>query len=690
MKKIFHIIVLLYLACFAAAAKPYAFAIVTDDKTYSKCTEELDAYRDVLCSEGLNTCIIARNWSSPEEVKNELTALRPNLEGAVFVGNVPIVMVRGAQFMTTAFKMNEQAYPIFESSVASDRFYDDFDLTFNFIKKDDEHDGVFYYELTADGSTQLNPDIYSARIKVPAVMEGDEYEIMARYLKKVVAAHKESGNILDQMTFFAGNSYNSDCLTIWRQKPLAFREEFPACFSTSSDNRFLNFRENQEMKWRLFNELRRPGTDFFQFSEHGSPDTQYINGEKTYSNFDEYIDALKRGIARYYVKYKGGPEEEAFCHEIIDSTFQLSRKEFCDSALAEYARKDSLDEANANITASELCNVGTNARIVILNACYNGSFHNPEGYVAGCHIFSDGDCIVAQGNTVNVLQDKWEDKLIGLLSLGERVGMWQKELCYLESHLIGDPTFRFAPASKEDAKICKQLHKDLTHNSGNASVWLKYCDSDKALLRAAGIVHLAQVSDCSNFALKMFRNDESAMVRLHALNVLWGYADANASAAAIEALNDPMETVARTGIRMISSMSVMEAVPVLEEYPLNHPENIRCSYLSKSALDILTGSKLLEKDIKNLSNAQLNDTKKISSIRTFRNYRYLKAIEPLLSIVADEGASETLRLAACETLGWYNSSIRRNDILKALEEIKTDSTSIEAEIAKTKKRLENQ
>jgi len=684
MKKILYIIVVLVLTTVGVSAAPVSFAIVTDSQTYSKCTDELNAYRDVLCSEGLKTCIIARDWESPEEVKGALIALRPKLEGAVFVGDVPVVMVRGAQFMTTAFKMNEKLYPEFESSVASDRFYDDFDLSFKFIKK---ADGVFYYELTAEGSTRLCPDIYSARMKVPEVMEGDKYEIMAKYLRKVVAAHKENGNVLDQMTFFAGNSYNSDCLTLWRQKPLAFREEFPACFSQASSNRFLNFRENPEMKWRLFNELRRPGTDFFQFSEHGSPDTQYINGEKERIGTEELVDALKRSIAGYYRKYKGGPEDEAFCHEIMDSTYHILRKEFCDSALAEYARKDSLDEANSNIVAQELCGVATNARVVVLNACYNGSFHNPEGYVAGCHVFSDGDCIVAQGNTVNVLQDKWEDELIGLLSLGERVGMWQKELCYLESHLIGDPTFRFASLSDADAAVCKQLHKDLTRNAGKSSVWTLYCKSDRALLRAAGIVHLARLQNCSDLALDMFRNDESAMVRLHALNVLWSFADANAAAAAIEALDDPMETVARTGIRMITAMSVMEAVPVLKEYAQKHPENVRCSYLSKGALDVLTGSRMLERDVKALSDGDLSDAKKISSIRNFRNNRYLKAIEPLLSIVADNQASIELRQAACETLGWYNSSIRRDEIIKALKAIQTDNSDLNSEISKSLKRL---
>ncbi len=257
-----------------------SFAIFTDKVTYEKCQDELHAYRDVLESEGLATYIIADAWTSPEQIKKiigDIAYAKPRLEGMVFVGDVPIVMVREGQHMTTAFKMNEEKFPIFESSVPSDRYYDDFDLDFEFLKKDEERSDVYYYKLTGKGGQSLRPEVYSARMKVPAVMEGDKYEIMKSYLKKVVAAHNEV-NYMDNMTYFAGHGYNSDCLTFWRQKPIAFKENFPACFKKSSTNRFLGFRQEPVMQVNLFNEIQRKGVDYFQFSEHGAPDTQYING----------------------------------------------------------------------------------------------------------------------------------------------------------------------------------------------------------------------------------------------------------------------------------------------------------------------------------------------------------------------------------------------------------------------------
>lgn len=57
-----------------------------------------------------------------------------------------------------------------------------------------------------------------------------------------------------------------------------------------------------------------------------------------------------------------------------------------------------------------------------------------------------GKTIVAQGNSRNVLQDRWTIEMIGLLSQGIRVGQWNRLIATLEGHIIGDPTFRFSVA----------------------------------------------------------------------------------------------------------------------------------------------------------------------------------------------------------------------------------------------------
>ncbi len=675
---------------------PTSFAIITDSRTFAECETELLAYKNALEKEGLGTYIVSADWKNPDEVKSEILTLASNrqkLEGVVFVGDVPIVKVRQGQYLTTAFKMNEETWPMAESSVASDRFYDDFDLKFEYISRDTVDTDVFYYRLSELGTQYLRPDIYSARMKVPGVMKGDKYEIMRKYLRKVVKAHAES-NILDNLTYFAGNGYNSDCLTIWRQKPMVFREYFPYAFGRASQARFLNFREDRQMKWNLLSEVSRKDVDLFVFSEHGDYDTQYINESKVAKNLDEDIDYLKRSVAEMYKYYGSRGKGEGFLKEAVDSVYRLPRSVVADSALAEYAVADSLEYAGANIFLDDIMKGRSNARMIVFNACYNGSFHNPEGYVAGCHVFGDGDCIVAQGNTVNVLQDKWEDKLMGYLSIGERVGMWQKEVPYLESHLIGDPTFRFASHSKSERKLLEKLHHDLVFNEDNEAVWDKYTYSDESLLRCAGITHLGYFNtDAAHSRAKEMMSDPSWTVRIHAFNTLATDPDDDFSETVRKGLGDIYELVARTSVKMAAVLGDTTLVADVKNFKAKHPEMVRASgYAADDAIAILTNSGFYAKNAKGISDKNNTVNKRVNCIRTFRNARSIYAIDAMLDVVGDSSDDAYLRTVAAEALGWYNQSVCRKKIVDTLSHILDKGENmpdrVAKEIRKTIKRLQ--
>jgi hypothetical protein len=81
--------------------------------------------------------------------------------------------------------------------------------------------------------------------------------------------------------------------------------------------------------------------------------------------------------------------------------------------------------------------------------------------------------VAAQANTVNSLQDKFPDEMVGLLSYGMRVGEWNRMVCLLETHIIGDPTFRFASS---DPKL-------------DAEMMMKSADSNPRLLKLASYPH---------------------------------------------------------------------------------------------------------------------------------------------------------------------------------------------------------
>lgn len=685
-----------------------AFAIFVDNQTYSACKEEINAYRDVLQSEGLGTYIISSDWERPEDVKAQITALskrRPALEGMVFIGDIPIARIRRAQFMTTAFKMNENTFPMVESAVTSDRYYDAPDLNFEFIQRDSSNARQFYYNLTAKGSVKLQSKYYSARIMVPETFPGDKMEVMKRYLKRVVAAHKES-NPLDNMTFFAGHGYNSDCLTAWRQQPLMFKECFPAAFVKSSGNMFYNFRQDPYMKFKLFNEIQRPERDIFLFYEHGAPDTQYINGSFPAHDYKENIELFKRNVRSAYKRYARKSQERAekFLNEVCEE-YHFSRETFSKEAMAAEGVNDSLAANNINILLEDIQKLKTGAKVVIFNACYNGSFYEP-GFVAGYHLFNDGKCIVTQGNTVNVLQDKWADQLIGYLSLGVRIGFWQKEIAFLESHLIGDPTYRFAPhiSKEESAKL--QISLANLENTGK-EYWRSLLKSTDPILRATGIKQLSKVGGITSAELEKIYFEENSWIVRH--QALWAIAPAKDSACirvVKAAMEDPYEMIRRQASSFAGKMGDKELAATLAGIYVKENDSHRINYQAMSSLPLFAIESLPEEMqnskeiksrfkrnnsiIKTIMDKKEKESERESAIRTLRNYPLHWSAEKFVEFAADTTESEYLRLVMVEALGWFNYSYQRDMIASALSQIlqrEKLSPRLKDEVEKTLKRL---
>ena len=193
------------------------FAIVTDTKSYEEAKEEIDAYRASVEQEGLGTYLVIDDWKTPQPIREVLKTLHEEkkspLEGCVLVGDIPIPMIRDAQHLCSAFKMN-QTMAWQRSSVPSDRYYDDFDLKFDYIKQDSLQADYHYLSLRADSKQYLSPDIYSGRIR-PLRGEGmDKYQLLRDFLKKVVK-EKQKSNVLDQLTMARGHGYNSEDPLAW-------------------------------------------------------------------------------------------------------------------------------------------------------------------------------------------------------------------------------------------------------------------------------------------------------------------------------------------------------------------------------------------------------------------------------------------------------------------------------------------
>lgn len=671
------------------------FAVFTDRATYKNCEKALKEYKNVLDSEGLGTYIYVADWTMPEEVRSLILDQYVGnvpMEGAVFIGNVPVVRAQGGQHMTTAFKMNEKAFPITEASVTTDRYYDDFGLQFDFIRRDSANSNIFYYRINERGDQFVSCDIYSGRILVPEDMPGDHFALMNDYLHRVVEAHREN-NPLDHIIFYAGSGYNSDDLNLWREKPMLFKEYFPLAFKNASGNHFYDFRQNDGLVRKLFTEIQRPETDAFFFSEHGAEDTQYItNPEKD--------EDLASNIAWYY-------------------------------------HGDSIQKAaRTKIVLKDIDSLHSGARFIMLNACFNGSFHAP-GYVAGHHIFNGGRCIAVQGNTVNVLQDKWEDQLEGMLSLGFRIGFWQEEFPYLESHIIGDPTFGFTPVEfKQEVSDFEKIMVLTPKSEKYATIpsywsWVanNYYDPRITSLAVKQVAKSGNregmaIREISDWLLHVFERDLSISVRLQALNELYSIGDHNMLTALKEGFNDPSEEIRRLCARYAGSVGDTSLIRPLVNTMLYDAQSKRVAYEAATSIQVfprnaveasiaeaektrrmipLEGNK--PDDFSGLTDSMdYLDTcavkvvdksasvgKRISAIRMMRNYNVHDKAAVFSAVACDASEPLELRVAVAEAMGWYSHSVNRGVISDAFRNAVDQQADMPAELKsemlKTIKRL---
>ena len=612
--------------------------------------------------------------------------------------------------MTTAFKMNEDEFPFPESSVPSDRFYDDLHLTFDFICQDSVNTSHFYYKLREDSPQQLRPTFYSGRIKYPEARGGDKYEAIAKYLAKAVR-EKKRANLLDCFVSFTGSGYNSECLLAWMDERLALTENFPLAWKNSRTAKFLNFRMEDYMKYRLFDELQRDEMDVMLFHEHGAPDRQYICDGPAPAGLQGYMNYIKSSIYSFVkreIERKKGTPEEIMAY--FTKEYALGSDFFKDFSMEKIAEQNSLERLKTGIVLEDLKELKTNPRFVMFDACYNGSFHE-DGYIAGYYIFNDGNTVVTQGNSRNVLQDRWTIEMIGLLSQGVRVGQWNRQIATLEGHIIGDPTFHFTPFAPNT------LGMDMVTHKNDREVWEKYLDSPYADVQSLALRMLVENDADKTMSprlLTVFQSSSFNSVRMEALKLLSRYANEDFVEAIRLGLYDAYELIRRNAAIYAGKCGDPRLAEAVVDVLLNQPESQRVNYILQGALMLLlekqgagvylakeeNTSQLMQqlnKDVADnvqtlamLQDARSPQKKQISVIRYVRNYPRHANIDAYLSIIENASQAEEVRVNMAEALGWFNYSYRKNEIRQALENmLKRDQMpgKVKLEVEQTINRL---
>lgn len=711
---IFIVAIGVYLSASAQKAERSSFAVVVDNETYAACKNEIDSYKALLQKEGLFASILSSNWNTPQQVKDALYKLykTDNLQGAIFIGNIPIVMVRDAQHLTTAFKMDQERNPMFQSSVPSDRFYDDFDLRFNYIKKDSINSLFFYYSLDANSPQKIESDIYTGRLK-PTKRGEAGYDQIRKYFKKLIQ-ERSTSNKLDVLCSYTGEGSFSNSLTAWKEEPVILREQFPQAFKTANSAKFYMFYMYPVMKDVIAKELQRQELDLMLFHEHGMPNRQYLTGEPAES--ENLVESAKLAFRERLRRESGNPAKVKMLKEKYMSTFKIDSTWFNGAFDREIIIKDSLEELRRGIVLEDVPVIKPNARIVLFDACYNGDFRE-DRYIAGEYIFSDGKTLVTLGNSVNVLQDKSSGDMLGLLGLGFRVGEWARMTNILESHIIGDPTFRFADNKRAQ----------IDFNSTNADYWLKVLSAEKHPdLQSLALHKLFSLNykEMSSLLTKTYFSSSSYMVRLQCIHLLPFYNDNNFKEVLKSSIYDPYEFIRRKSVYAMGRVGYDEFIPSVVSVYINDYLDERVAFNAVFAFDMLDIPKVkaeFEKQLSqssviydkarakdqfykriesrerlaagslNLTDKKMKKGERLFSVSFLRNNNYHTPVERYLATLADKSEDSLIRLRLAEALGWYTYSYKKQIIIDSCKKIASeepDGSALKNELIKTANRLQ--
>ncbi len=683
--------------------KQSGFAIVIDPKSYQEAGKEVDAYKNAIEKEGLKCFLVVDKWGIPDSIKNYLQKLYKStdfpIEGAVFIGDIPVAMVRDAPHLSSAFKMDQDKYAWNRSSIPSDRYYDDFNLTFTFLKKDAKFPLLYYYSLNADSPQKLTVEIYTSRIKAP---EGkDKYVKLAEYLKKVVA-YKQNPIQVDQVLYFTGHGYNSEDMRTWMDEKVALYQQFDYLNGQKKFLEYINFQQEEHIKFRLLAELQRKDLDIALLHHHGAPTTQLLDGTPETNSIQGSIDIIK-----YYLRSKLGsaktPEAIARIKKSYMESLGVPEAWFDGTFDKKQQDEDSLYNAKLDINVEDLTDFSPKAKLVQFDACFNGSFHL-DNYLAASYLFNNGLTLVTQANSVNSIQDRWPDEMAGLLGLGIRAGFWNIVNPTLETHLMGDPTFCFK--SKDPSVMVNDW---IALKKGDKAFWIEKLTSPYADVQALALhmLYLGEGSKISNLLLEQFTTSRYFTVRMEAFKLLSWCKDANFIKAINIGVGDSYELIQRYAANFMSRTGDESHIPYLISAYLDNNTGKRVKYQLRNALGLFDQELLLKELAKQLPNkefmldkaaekaeaekaivdecqrikryiSEVTDKKSTDKVRlfglkTFRNDNAHTYVTTLVNFT-DTVKSENLKLTGIEMLGWFNYSAKRDEIAAFCKKIVSSGT----------------
>ena len=699
----------------ADAGKPgrASVAVVIDQDCYSQTKDAVNEYVDAMELDGKTGILLIDEWGVPDSIRVRLETLHREkaLEGAVLIGDIPVPMIRDAQHLSSAFKM-DQKRDWKESSIPSDRYYDDFHLQFNFLSRDKDRKDFFYYSLAPESPQQIRSDIYTARIK-PAQGQ-DKYKAIADFLRKAVRTKKAaieaagakasvSSNTAatattdqaagrgtnglalaepDRVMFFAGHGYNSESMVSRMNEYKALHEQIPSVNKPGGKVDFINFDFDKSVKTRLLSALGDEDLDVALLHHHGYNDMQLLNGSPYESTPDGWL-ALARNYFREKMRSSRNPE--ATRKDFI-KRFGIPGEWLDEASDPELIIKDSLYDRSMDIYTDDIDRYDIKARFVLFDACFNGAFTEAD-YVVPHYLFGEANnTVAALAHSVNTLQDVWTDELVGLFDEGVCAGNIFKHVWSLENHLFGDPTFHFGAVSDLDRKVSMKEEK--------AGIWRKLLKSESTPcdVKCLAVRVLTRNGNITGEELlDLQRNSGSGIVRLAAFNGNVELAGNCLTEAISLGLDDSYELLQRLSARYAGynqSPELDEQIVRLYVDPLT-PTRVMFQ-LKAPLMDIETGKatelirryghwkgdegldslidylevcgKSLSADLANLESDSPNARNARLFIRSQRNQCRADILDALQTFFAKTD-DPAIKLQIAELLGWYRYSYAREKAL---------------------------
>jgi len=208
---------------------PVSTALVVDAATHETARGALDAWTKAQAARGVGVVLVVSEGAEAEALRDELRRLcaEARVEGAVLAGELPVPMLRGAQHLTSAFKMDEDLHPREESSVPSDAYYADFDLLWRAAPRTGSDGLLRWFELEASSPQRLERDIWVSRVS----FEGPRARgLLASYFEGRAKEIVDGARPLSRVASFEGHAYVSESLDAWSARRELWRDAMPAMF----------------------------------------------------------------------------------------------------------------------------------------------------------------------------------------------------------------------------------------------------------------------------------------------------------------------------------------------------------------------------------------------------------------------------------------------------------------------------